>query len=572
MIELKIEPVLDPRGRPMRKEVALASRVTVDELRRGPVLLYDNAKMSVGHYGEIFRRIRENLTRDGISGFLEICQTVRGLSLEELQGRAAELAGLEPVAAIVALGDMGVSLSTTVLTIALEAQGIPSVYLTARPGHELAVATAFYQAGRLCLCPLDLYPGSTLDEVQRQVDASMPCILESLTSSSSQIEGRATLDYSPDQALPDEDGFLRLKGWAGVDQTQPVDVGEYVEVVTDLWDELYLGDGLPIIPPTRSRYERMLSFCPYDPGGILVPSTGPAGRVITVRDIAVAAVMAGCKPEYLPIVLTAFKAIARPQYNLLQGAITSHASGNLILVSGPLAQEIGIHSGQGCLGPGFRANATIGRTVNLALTSVARIIPGVSDLSCLSSQAEFTYCFSESPAGPWPSINAERFDVATTTVLVLKAEPPHSIMDFQSRTAEGILETMIDSATSLGTNNAFLPSSLIYVLNPDHADLVARAGYDKETIREYVHQRAYHQAWQLKHRGPVGLGMEDLPDERRVFVTRTPKDIELVVAGGRGGQSAAICPWGLFSESVVEPVLLPDGAIPRTIGDFRRCE
>ncbi len=570
MAELAIEPVLDPRGSLAANKVKLAPRVPVHDLRKGPVLLYDNAKTMVGHYPEIFRRIRENLARDGITEFLEVCETVRGLSLEGLRERAEQLARLEPVAAIVALGDMGVSLSTTVLTIELEARGIPSVCLTARPGHDLAVAAAFYQAGQLCLCPLDLYPGSTLEEVRAQVDARMACILESLTLPSDQFAGRAALDYRPDRTLPEGDGFLKPAGAAEADWIEPTSLGEYVEAVTDLWEELYLGDGLPIIPPTPSRYQRMLRFCPYSPDAVVVPPVGPAGCPITVRDIAVAAVAAGCRPKYMPILLTAFRAMAQTQYNLLQGAITSHASGNLILVSGPLAQEAGIHSGQGCLGPGFRANATIGRTVNLALTAVARVIPGISDLSCLSSQAKFTYCFAESPASPWPTINAERYDARTTTVLVLKAEPPHSIMDFQSPRAESLLETMIDSATSLGTNNAFLPSSLVYVLNPDHADLLARDGFTKNTVREYVHQRAYHEVWRLKHRGPVGLGLDDLPDDRRVYVTRSPQDIELVVAGGRGGQSAVLCPWGLASESVVEPVLLPDGTVPETIEDFRR--
>jgi len=201
MSELEIQPILDPRGKQMRNRVELAPRVTTDELRRGPVLLYDNAKMSVGHYGEILRRIGENLARHGITVFLDVCQTVRGESLEALRARAAQLAQSRPVAAIVALADMGVSLSTTVLTIALEEQGIPSVCLTARPGHKLAVATAFYQAGRLCLCPLDLFPASTLEEVRRQVDASMPVILESLTLPFGQIDSRATLGYRPDQVL-----------------------------------------------------------------------------------------------------------------------------------------------------------------------------------------------------------------------------------------------------------------------------------------------------------------------------------------------------------------------------------
>src|SRR6185436_566591 len=153
--------------------------------------------------------------------------------------------------------------------------------------------------------------------------------------------------------------------------------------------------GLPVIPPTAKRVDAMLGFTDRDPEQGLVNEIPPSGATITVRSLAVNAVMAGCRPAYFPILVAAFQAIADPAYRAFQGAITTHPSGNAIVVSGPLADELGIASGPGCLGPGFRANATIGRAINLTIMNVARAIPGKSDLGVFGSPAEFTYCFAE---------------------------------------------------------------------------------------------------------------------------------------------------------------------------------
>ena len=155
----------------------------------------------------------------------------------------------------------------------------------------------------------------------------------------------------------------------------------------------------------------MLSYCPFDTETVLAEKIGPSGKDILIRDVAIAAVMAGCKPQHMPILITAFKAMANPKYNLLQAVTTSHPGGNLVLVSGPLAQEVGLYGGQGCLGPGFPSNLTVGRAVNLACINACRAIPGLSDLANVSSQAEITYCFAEEPSlTPWKTINAERYD------------------------------------------------------------------------------------------------------------------------------------------------------------------
>ena len=127
-----------------------------------------------------------------------------------------------------------------------------------------------------------------------------------------------------------------------------------MEEVMDFMNGQHIGDGLPIIPPTPARYEKMLGYCPFSPEMVLASEVGPSGKDITVKDVAVAAVMAGCKPEYMPILVTAFKALANPKYNFLQSVTTSYPGGNLVLVSGPLARELGMSGRRVVLGPEAR--------------------------------------------------------------------------------------------------------------------------------------------------------------------------------------------------------------------------
>jgi hypothetical protein len=195
----------------------------------------------------------------------------------------------------------------------------------------------------------------------------------------------------------------------------------------------------------------------------------------------------------------------------------------------------------------------------------------VCDLDCQASQAEFTYCFAEDPAlTPWNTINAERFDKETTTVLVLKAEPPHDIIDFLSLNGGDLLDTLTDCCTTLGSNNATITGNLILVLTPDHGEMLANAGYDKNKIREHIHLRAVHEAPMVRGRGLVPIRPAGFENMHPVPVTRSPRDVEIVIAGGRGGHSSVILPWALYSEAIVEPVVLPNGKVARSIREFKK--
>ena len=567
----KLNPILDPRGYQERPVLKLAPRVTLDDLRKGKILFYNNTKLSFCNYNQVFIRIKERFRELGVTNFVDYVETVRGKNTEKLEEYAAMLAKEKPTAAIVAFGDMGTSAATTIVTIALEKLGIPTVYMTAPPGSAITEGVGVYRAGNLCLCSIDVYQASTVEEVREQIDLKWDYIISALTADDKKLAELARIDFKMDQVPPAENGLLPIVDEIAVDEEKLWEPGCYMEEINEYFNREHISDGLPIIPPTRSRYERMMTYCPFAEDMVLCEQVGPTGKDITVKDVAIAAIMAGCTPKAMPVLVTAFRALNNPKYNLIQSVTTSHPGGNLVLVSGPIAQEIGLSGKQGCMGPGWPMNATIGRAVNLVIMNVCRSVPGICDLDCLASQAEFTYCFAEEPElAEWKMINEERFDAETTTVYVLKAEPQHDIIDFLSLTGHDLLDTITHCCTTLGSNNAYIPGPLVVCLTPDHGKMLKKAGYTKDMIREHIHTYAYHEVPMVRNRGLVPVRPQEFANRHPMPVTRSPEDVEVVVIGGRGGHSGVILPWALHSEGIVEPVTLPNGKRAKSIEEFKR--
>ena len=545
--------LLDPRGQLRLERVPLAPFPGRDALAAGTVLFYDNLKMEVGHYRLLIPRIKDRLRRNGVARLVDHRETIRGKSPADIAALARKLAEIRPGAAVIALADMGVSPAMVALTIALEQSGIPTVCLTAEPGSSLAAAHAHYRAGTLRLVDLDIFPASTAAEVEAAADACAEHFLA--MPSGLDPPSPAAHAYPVDRIPAAADGYLPQ-------------IGGDEEAIYERFEALHIGDGMPFIAPTEPRFDRMREYCPFAPDEVVASGVGPSGTPIRVRDVLVAAVMAGCRPQYAPIVLTAVRALARPQYGLLQAVTTSFSGGHFVLASGPIAHEIGMHGGQGCLGPGFRANATIGRAVNLTLLNVCRSVPGQADLACLSSPAELGYCFAEEPClSPWPTLHEERFDAATTCVMTLKAEAPHNVLDIGSTGAAGLMETIVDCCTTLGSNNASSAGPLVLVLNPEHARVLARDGYDKGRLRREIHASARIALDRMTARGIVSVATQKLAGGFH-YATRTPEDVQIVVAGGKGGHSAVILPWALYSEAVFEAVRLPNGNAAKSLEEL----
>ena len=559
--------MLDPRGELALARPMLARRPDAAALAAGTVLFYDNTKLDVGHFGGLLPALKAGLSARGITRFVDERLTIRGTSGQDIDALARRFHALGVSAAVIALADMGVSPAMVALTVAMECLGIPTVCLTAGPGSRLARAHAHYRAGQLCLLPYDIHPGTAAQTILHLAQDSVAPLVAMLTAQGDELQALATVDYDVDAQPARADGLLPrdpqdLSGSGELD----------LDAVLARFERLHLGDGLPFVPPTPARYEAMRAYCPFDPQEVILRDIGPSGTPLRVREALIAAVMAGCRPAMVPILLTALRAIARPAYGLRQAITTSFSGGHFVLASGPMAQQVGLHGGQGCLGPGFRANATIGRAVNLALINVCRSVPGKADLACLSSPAETGYCMAEDPTlSPWPTMSQERFGADATCVMTLKAEPPHAVMDFASDHAASLMGTILDACTTLGSNNAYVPGCLVLVLTPDHASLLADAGYDKARLRREIHESVKNPLARLRGRGIVGVTFTD-DGQGNQRVTRSPEDVEVVVAGGKGGHSAVILPWSLHADPIHELVRLPDGQPARGIEAFRRAQ
>lgn len=288
-------------------------------------------------------------------------------------------------------------------------------------------------------------------------------------------------------------------------------------------------DGLPVIVPTGERVDRMVLATGLD-AGIVLGEMGPLLGVCTVEKLAAAAVMAGCLPDFMPIVLAAAQAVMEPEFDLTEMQATTFGTTPLIIVNGPGRSECGIASGFGALGPGHRANASIGRALRLAMINIGGARPGVSDMTLLGHGAKFTQCLGEDEeSSPFESLAVSRgFGADQTVVTVLGTEPPHSVIHI----ADGddpdspirLMNGLADMLAAPGTNNATLGGGqAAVVITPDQMGELARAGYTRRSIAEHI------------------VGRATTRTARPAFTS--PDDVLIIAAGGAGLYSFVFPTW-----------------------------
>jgi hypothetical protein len=332
-------------------------------------------------------------------------------------------------------------------------------------------------------------------------------------------------------------------------------------------------DGLPFVPPTQDRVAQMLAQSDLDPSLSLGPMPPRWGEA-TIAALAVNAVMAGCTPPYFPVLVTAAKAILCTPFNLYGIQGTTNPASPVLIVNGPIAPEIGLNARGNLFGPGFRANATIGRAIRLIMTTIGGGVPQQADKSTLGSPAKYTCCFAENEAdSPWAPLHVERgFAAATSTVTAFGGAAPANIIE-KSKTAGQMLETIARAMAVSGSNNMFMSQEALLVLGPEHASIAARQGFDKERVRRTLFEQARIPFEQIGQdnaevlavwRGPC---IEEAGGRRTLRITEKPEDLVIVVAGGAGNHSASIPGW--YSRSVTLPITRADGAPVRSVAELR---
>jgi hypothetical protein len=315
-------------------------------------------------------------------------------------------------------------------------------------------------------------------------------------------------------------------------------------------------DGLPIVPPTVPRVTAMLAGMPGRDAEELISVVPPKMGRATLRQVAVNAVMAGCKPEYLPVIVAALKAVSEPAYGLAHRQTTTHAGAPLIIVNGPIVQKLRINCGTGLFGPGWRANATIGRALRLVLVNIGGAGPGV-DASQTGHPGKYTYCIAEyEAANPWEPLHVTRgFRREQNVVTVVNAEAPHSMTENIQTDAMEIMRTFASSMATLGVNNLYSQGHPVLVLGLEHVQHLHAAGWNKHDIQKALFELA-RQPWGLmknrgKSKGPRFPEFVDQSDDKSMVpITNTAEDLIVMVGGGAGGKSMFLPTAGGQSLSV----------------------
>ena len=339
-------------------------------------------------------------------------------------------------------------------------------------------------------------------------------------------------------------------------------MSEHSNTTTAQWDNVFeavercyeLGwtDGLPVVPPTAARVAEFLAAAGRD-GAEIVGELPERRRRITAEKVAANAVLAGCRPEYLPVVLAATAAMLAPEFNLVGPSSSMGGAATLVIVNGPVARDLNINARNNLFGPGNRANATIGRALRLVLMNACAAVPGLFDRSVIGHPGKFTYCIAEADTEThWTPLHVERgFAPEQSAVTVFAAEGPRQVRSVGR--PEAILYAIADVASSLGTSLSTSGS----VGDPAQGirqgeTVVTIAGnsglwrdWSKADVRNYLHARIRRSVADLKQAQVFAGPVEPGDEARFVPLVAAPEDILVVFAGGEESNMSSVIPsWG----------------------------
>jgi hypothetical protein len=331
----------------------------------------------------------------------------------------------------------------------------------------------------------------------------------------------------------------------------------------EIWFDKGVTDGLPVVPPTRERVERMLAGTGRDRGALIGELPPNYGRA-TVEKIAINAVMAGCRPDYLAVLLAVVEAACDPAFALHGMSTSTHFSAPLIVINGPVRERIGVNCSFGVFGPGYRANATIGRALRLVMINVGGAKPGETSMSTFGHPGRYTYCIGEfEEASPWSPLHVERgLPARRSAVTLFAGEAPHGIADHASRTARELAGSLGWSMAGLWNIKHFpLYSHTMLVVGPEHARTFGDEGWSKDDLKRHIHDTVrvpYRTLLPDADNGEgtnlrFGRGAKPGPDDL-VAKFMSVDELHVMVAGGTAGRFSMAIPGWLGSRNGSTPV------------------
>ncbi len=384
----------------------------------------------------------------------------------------------------------------------------------------------------------DVFTTVTAGQTREAVDQIIEDIIAGLTkpipSTNGNVVKRIAI-HGP------EDEILEFQG---------ADLLRCLERMNDQFLEWGWSDGFPLVPPTEISVIEMLAGTERTAGDIVVENFVPGMAQATVRDIAVNAVMAGCKPEFLPVVITAIEAMHHPEINLRMCTVSTGAHAPLFIVNGPIAKKLDINSGScslGNAGPGKLSfpNIAIGRAVRLALMNVGGAYPGILDQDTIGSPAKFSMVLAENePKNPWEPYHVEKgFEAEESTVTCFYGHSLIEIADLESDTAASLINTISLRVVGIG-QTIFIPYYPVILLSPSHAEIFKRDGWTKNDIREYLHLHCAISAEKYRRSKSLAWGQDrkwitEADPDAMIPLFEEAGNIDIVVAGGTSGKSAA---------------------------------
>ena len=337
---------------------------------------------------------------------------------------------------------------------------------------------------------------------------------------------------------------------AGAERAALIEAPDDFDAINQLYRERRWSDGLPIVPPTQERVARMLKGMRRARDEI-VARIAPGYGTATIERIAINAVLAGCEPEHLPVLIAAVEAVADPQFNLQGIQATTNPVAVWIIVNGPLARTLGVNGTFNCLGEGAHANATIGRALRHVLRNVGGALPGEMDRATQGQPGKYTFCCAENEgANPWQPLHVERgFAREASTVTVVGAEGTMN-MNTHTKDAAELVRVIAETMQHPPSNEYTHGGEPWLVIGPEHAEILQRGGLSKADVKKRL--------WELSKMPAARMSAKD---RARVVDSRTeelgtigpdtllpisprPEDIWLVVAGGPGTHSVYVPCFG----------------------------
>ena len=314
------------------------------------------------------------------------------------------------------------------------------------------------------------------------------------------------------------------------------------------WDEAqeyYLSqgmtDGLPIVPPTEGKVLTMLDAAGLAPAEV-IGFEEIREKSFVAEKVAINAVMAGCRPEYMPVIVAAVKAVCERPYNLQANTTTTNGAGILILVSGEIANQIGLNSGTVLMGHGSHANATIGRALALMKINIYGSVPGYMDNSTFAHPGKYSFCFAEQDSViPWEPLRVEKgFSEDSSTVTAFAAVSPLQVSLHTYSDPEQFLPVIADAMIGIGPRH----EETMVVISPEVLEYIRRSGWTKQQIKEYLFDKAQRTASEWNQWNRVDEPIEGDPSAK-IPTVQSPDHITLVGAGGAAGAFASIInSWG----------------------------